>query len=122
MYHTQQTERYARLFDLYMTRNAELMEKAPTLYAKIESLIRESHPAIIRMREIYRPSYKTKTSTIDLAHRYEIKLTIERGEKVPENVLAEYPDLQKIEAKKEPTNEPTTTDRTNNRTANHSGR
>jgi len=43
-YYTQQTERYARLFVLYMLDNARLKQLCPVLYDKMEKTILESAP------------------------------------------------------------------------------
>jgi hypothetical protein len=50
-YRTRQTERYARLLEEYVHRNATLKRSAPGLYAKLESLLHEHIPYVALMQE-----------------------------------------------------------------------
>ncbi len=81
-YGTRQTERYARLFETYIGKNAKLKEVSPTLYAKIESLLDEHIPLVALFREI-KPIEKNDTYGDDAAkHLYK---------KVQEKVAQESP-------------------------------
>lgn len=48
-YWTEQTERYARLGELYFLRNQELKEKAPILYDKYEKLLNDNAYVVARL-------------------------------------------------------------------------
>jgi hypothetical protein len=124
-YYTQQTERYARLFSLYISDNAELKLRCPTLYAKMEKEIRASYPSVIRNKDLYSrmtvhggreierfkktKGIKSKTPISDellirrearekAAHIYYIELALEKGLPVPPEVRKEYDNYIKDEA------------------------
>ena len=50
-YGTRQTERYARLLQVYMFRNEQFLKTAPELYAKLEATLDEIVPYIAMLRD-----------------------------------------------------------------------